>query len=87
MSRLIKRIKKRQLRKRNVNELFERRKLLLNVKKYKKRRRNTKYNVNWFKKPSVPSSVGDSDTYSGSTGTGVGNDWVRVQVRDQEFLS
>ena len=35
----------------------------------------------------VPPSVGDSDTYSGSTGTGVGNGWVRVQVRDQVFLS
>ena len=46
MSRLIKKTRKRQLRKRNVNELFEKRKLLSNVKKYKKRRRNTKYNVN-----------------------------------------
>ena len=36
---------------------------------------------------SVPPSVGDSDTYSGSTGTGMGNGWVRVQVRDQESLS
>ena len=35
----------------------------------------------------VPSSVDDSDTYSGSTGTGVGSDWVGVQVRDQGFLS
>ena len=35
----------------------------------------------------VSFSVGDSDIDSGSTGTGVGNGWVRVQVRDQGFLS
>ena len=35
----------------------------------------------------VPPFVGDSDTDSGSTGTGVGSGWVRVQVRDQGFLS
>ena len=37
------------------------------------------YNVSFF--------VGDSDTYSENTDTGVGNDWVRVQVRDRGFLS
>ena len=35
----------------------------------------------------VPPSVGDSDTDSGNTGTGVDDGWVRVQVRDQGFLS
>ena len=35
----------------------------------------------------VPPAVGDSDTYSGSTGTGVGNDWVEVQARGQGSLA
>jgi hypothetical protein len=52
LPRPIKRAKRRQLKKKSVNELSERKKLLLNAKKYKKRRRSAKYNVNCIKKPS-----------------------------------
>jgi flagellar biosynthesis/type III secretory pathway chaperone len=46
-----KRVKRRQLRKKSVKRLYKRKKLLLDAKDYRQRRRSAKYNVNYIKRP------------------------------------
>lgn len=50
LPRPTKRVKRRQLRKKSVKRLYERKKLLLNAKDYKRKRRSAKYNVNYIKR-------------------------------------
>ena len=49
--RHFKKTKKRQKRNRNARRLYKRKKLHVNVKKYKKKRKSALYSVNCDKKP------------------------------------